>query len=98
MNKASSGSFTALAVTDQDGAMRLAIAAEFPESKHRLCVKKPNKVKVNNLTCVRPKGHEKQKRIKSGREISMKKRKNNVDFLYPAVVALGGSDHVDGGL
>nr|GEZ02758.1 protein FAR1-related sequence 5-like [Tanacetum cinerariifolium] len=35
---ASSGSFTALAVTDQDGAMRLAIAAEFPESKHRLCV------------------------------------------------------------
>ncbi|GJU79677.1 RNA-directed DNA polymerase, eukaryota [Tanacetum coccineum] len=25
-------------VTDQDGAMRLAVAAEFPESKHRLCM------------------------------------------------------------
>nr|GEY46705.1 hypothetical protein [Tanacetum cinerariifolium] len=36
-------------------------------------VKKPDKVKVKNPTCVRPKGHEKQKHIKSGREISMKK-------------------------
>ncbi|GJZ24778.1 DNA-directed DNA polymerase [Tanacetum coccineum] len=27
-----------IVVTDQDGAMRLAIAAEFPESKHRLCM------------------------------------------------------------
>nr|GEY36279.1 FAR1 DNA binding domain, zinc finger, SWIM-type, MULE transposase domain, FHY3/FAR1 family [Tanacetum cinerariifolium] len=36
-------------------------------------VKKPDKVKVKNPTGVRPKGREKQKRIKSGREISMKK-------------------------
>ncbi|GJS73907.1 FAR1 DNA binding domain, zinc finger, SWIM-type, MULE transposase domain containing protein [Tanacetum coccineum] len=50
-------------------------------------VKKPDKVKVKNPTCVRPKGREKQKRIKSGREISMKK-----------IVVPGGSDHVDGGL
>ncbi|GJR26820.1 FAR1-related sequence 5-like protein [Tanacetum coccineum] len=50
-------------------------------------VKKPDKVKVKNLTGVRPKGREKQKRIKSGREISMKK-----------IVVPGGSDHVDGGL
>nr|GEV21417.1 hypothetical protein [Tanacetum cinerariifolium] len=27
-----------IVVTDQDGAMRLAIVAEFPESKHRLCM------------------------------------------------------------
>ncbi|GJZ84517.1 protein FAR1-related sequence 5 [Tanacetum coccineum] len=27
-----------IVVTDQDGAMRLAVAAEFPESKHRLCI------------------------------------------------------------
>ncbi|GKC82936.1 FAR1-related sequence 5-like protein, partial [Tanacetum coccineum] len=27
-----------IVVTDQDGAMRLAVAAKFPESKHRLCV------------------------------------------------------------
>ncbi|GJX90662.1 FAR1-related sequence 9-like protein, partial [Tanacetum coccineum] len=27
-----------IVVTDQDGAMRLAVAAEFPESKHRLCM------------------------------------------------------------
>ncbi|GJU92935.1 FAR1-related sequence 9-like protein [Tanacetum coccineum] len=27
-----------IVVTDQDGAMRLVVAAEFPESKHRLCV------------------------------------------------------------
>ncbi|GJV70108.1 FAR1-related sequence 5-like protein [Tanacetum coccineum] len=27
-----------IVVTDQDGAMRLAVAAEFPESKHRLCL------------------------------------------------------------
>nr|GEX99393.1 hypothetical protein [Tanacetum cinerariifolium] len=38
-----------------------------------ICVKKPDKVKVKNPTGVRPKGREKQKRIKSGREISMKK-------------------------
>ncbi|GKD95969.1 hypothetical protein Tco_1379866 [Tanacetum coccineum] len=50
-------------------------------------VKKPDKVKVKNPTGVRPKGREKQKRIKSGREISMKK-----------IVVPGGSDHVDGGL
>ncbi|GKD77309.1 hypothetical protein Tco_1339930 [Tanacetum coccineum] len=48
---------------------------------------KPDKVKVKNPTGVRPKGREKQKRIKSGREISMKK-----------IVVPGGSDHVDGGL
>nr|GEZ78904.1 hypothetical protein [Tanacetum cinerariifolium] len=36
-------------------------------------VKKPDKVKVKNPTGVKPKGREKQKRIKSGREISMKK-------------------------
>ncbi|GKA90199.1 hypothetical protein Tco_0812069 [Tanacetum coccineum] len=39
-------------------------------------VKKPDKVKVKNPTGVRPKGREKQKRIKSGREISMKKSMN----------------------
>ncbi|GJQ93396.1 FAR1-related sequence 5-like protein [Tanacetum coccineum] len=61
-------------------------------------VYKPDKVKVKNPTGVRLKGREKQKRIKSGREISMKKNKNNVDVLYPAVVVPGGSDHVDGGL
>ncbi|GJX10969.1 FAR1-related sequence 9-like protein [Tanacetum coccineum] len=49
-------------------------------------VKKPAKVKDKNPTGVRPKGREKQKRIKSGREISMKK-----------IVVPGGSDHVDGG-
>nr|GFA65936.1 hypothetical protein [Tanacetum cinerariifolium] len=27
-----------IVVTDQDGAMRLVVAAEFPESKHRLCI------------------------------------------------------------
>ncbi|GJR02937.1 FAR1-related sequence 9-like protein [Tanacetum coccineum] len=36
-------------------------------------VKKPDKVKVKNPTGVRVKGREKQKHIKSGREISMKK-------------------------
>nr|GEX34896.1 hypothetical protein [Tanacetum cinerariifolium] len=36
-------------------------------------VKKPDKVKVKNPTGVKPKGREKQKRIKSGREISIKK-------------------------
>nr|GEU61397.1 hypothetical protein [Tanacetum cinerariifolium] len=36
-------------------------------------VKKPDKVKVKNPTGVRPKGREKQNRIKSGSEISMKK-------------------------
>ncbi|GJV46738.1 FAR1-related sequence 5-like protein, partial [Tanacetum coccineum] len=50
-------------------------------------LKKPDKVKVKNPTGVRPKGREKQKRIKSGREISMKK-----------IVVPGGSDHVVGGL
>ncbi|GKE72101.1 hypothetical protein Tco_1534142, partial [Tanacetum coccineum] len=50
-------------------------------------VKKPDRVKVKNPTGVRPKGREKQKRIKSGREISMKK-----------IVVPGGSYHVDGGL
>ncbi|GKA92530.1 hypothetical protein Tco_0814455, partial [Tanacetum coccineum] len=40
---------------------------------------------------VRTKGREKQKRIKSGREISMKKSMRKI-------VVLGGSDHVDGGL
>ncbi|GKD86169.1 hypothetical protein Tco_1357323 [Tanacetum coccineum] len=53
----------------------------------KLSVFKPDKVKVKNPTGVRPKGREKQKRIKSGREISMKK-----------IVVLDGSDHVDGGL
>nr|GEV39768.1 hypothetical protein [Tanacetum cinerariifolium] len=38
-----------------------------------MSVKKPDKVKVKNPTGVKPKGREKQKRIKSGREISMKK-------------------------
>ncbi|GKD07162.1 hypothetical protein Tco_1186847, partial [Tanacetum coccineum] len=50
-------------------------------------VKKPDKVKVKNPTGVRPKGRGKQKRIESGREISMKK-----------LVVPGGSDHVEGGL
>ncbi|GKF41799.1 hypothetical protein Tco_0125141, partial [Tanacetum coccineum] len=50
-------------------------------------VKKSDKVKVKNLIGVRPKGRNKQKRIKSGREISMKK-----------IVVPGGSDHVVGGL
>ncbi|GJT52024.1 RNA-directed DNA polymerase, eukaryota [Tanacetum coccineum] len=50
-------------------------------------VKKPYKVKVKNPTGVRPKEREKQKRIKSEREISMKK-----------TVVPGGIDHVDGGL
>ncbi|GKB99334.1 hypothetical protein Tco_0985471 [Tanacetum coccineum] len=50
-------------------------------------VKKLDRIKVKNTTGVRPKGREKQKRIKSGREISMKK-----------IVVPGGSDHVDGGL
>ncbi|GJX02611.1 FAR1 DNA binding domain, zinc finger, SWIM-type, MULE transposase domain containing protein [Tanacetum coccineum] len=36
-------------------------------------VKKPDKVKLKNPIGVRPKGREKQKCIKSGREISMKK-------------------------
>ncbi|GKB49665.1 hypothetical protein Tco_0900418 [Tanacetum coccineum] len=49
--------------------------------------KKPDNVKVKNPTGVRPKGHEKKKRIKSGREISMKK------IVFP-----GGSDHVDVGI
>nr|GEU99076.1 hypothetical protein [Tanacetum cinerariifolium] len=57
-------------------------------------VKKPNKVKVKNPTCVRPKGREKQKRIK----VHTCPLKNDVDVLYPAVVVPGGSDHVDGGL
>nr|GFB26894.1 hypothetical protein [Tanacetum cinerariifolium] len=52
-----------------------------------MCVKKPDKVKVKNPIGVKPKGREKQKRIKSGREISMKK-----------IVVPSGSDHVDGGL
>ncbi|GKC33818.1 hypothetical protein Tco_1046202 [Tanacetum coccineum] len=38
-----------------------------------MSVKKSDKVKVKNPTGVRPKGREKQKHIKSGREISMKK-------------------------
>ncbi|GKD01202.1 FAR1-related sequence 5-like protein, partial [Tanacetum coccineum] len=164
-----------IVVTDQDRAMRLAVATKFPESKHRLCmwhimqkilakeqknrygekneaieklameasiildscvhmlrnnepklsvfvnkmkaiksdleaelpivptrtvsdfvqefmgVKKPDKVKVKNPTGVRPKGREKQKRIKSGREISMKKSMKKI-------VVPGGSDHVVGGL
>ncbi|GKC06044.1 FAR1-related sequence 5-like protein, partial [Tanacetum coccineum] len=50
-------------------------------------LKKPDKVKVKNPTRVRPKGHEKQKRMKNGREISIKK-----------IVIPGGSDHVDGRL
>ncbi|GJY68296.1 RNA-directed DNA polymerase, eukaryota [Tanacetum coccineum] len=50
-------------------------------------VKKPDKVKVKNPTGVRPKGREKQKHIKSGRQISMKK-----------IIAPDCSDHVDGGL
>ncbi|GKF63539.1 hypothetical protein Tco_0186987 [Tanacetum coccineum] len=50
-------------------------------------LKKPDKVKVKNPTGVRVKGREKQKRIKSGREISMKK-----------IVVPGGSDRVVGGL
>nr|GEU92387.1 hypothetical protein [Tanacetum cinerariifolium] len=50
-------------------------------------VKKPDKVKVKNPIGVRPKGREKQKRIKSGREISRKK-----------MVVPGSSGHVDGGL
>ncbi|GKA94081.1 hypothetical protein Tco_0816067 [Tanacetum coccineum] len=54
-------------------------------------VKKPDKVKVKNPTGVRPKGREKQKRIKSGREISIKKSMKKI-------VVPGGSDHVDGGL
>ncbi|GJT54180.1 DNA-directed DNA polymerase [Tanacetum coccineum] len=111
-----------IVVTDQDGAMRLAVAAEFPESKHRLCtlwlfrrdpqpslfleaevsncsitrtvlifvqkfmgVKKPDKVKVKNPTGVRPKGREKQKRIKSGREISMKKSIKKRNWLSVCV-------------
>nr|GEY51083.1 hypothetical protein [Tanacetum cinerariifolium] len=40
-------------------------------------VKNPDKVKVKNLKGVRPKGREKQKRIKSGREISMKNSNKN---------------------
>ncbi|GKC35846.1 FAR1 DNA binding domain, zinc finger, SWIM-type, MULE transposase domain containing protein, partial [Tanacetum coccineum] len=54
-------------------------------------VKKPDKVKVKNPIGVRPKGRKKQKRIKSGREISMKKSMKKI-------VVPGGSDHVDGGL
>ncbi|GKB88028.1 FAR1 DNA binding domain, zinc finger, SWIM-type, MULE transposase domain containing protein [Tanacetum coccineum] len=54
-------------------------------------VKKPDKVKVKNPTGVRPKGREKQKRIKSGREISMKKSMKKI-------VVPGGSDHVVVGL
>ncbi|GJU59337.1 hypothetical protein Tco_1237103 [Tanacetum coccineum] len=52
----------------------------------KLSVLKPDKVKVKNPTGVRPKGREKHKRIKSGREISMKK------------IVPGGSDHVVVGL
>ncbi|GJW44928.1 ribonuclease H-like domain-containing protein [Tanacetum coccineum] len=45
-----------IVVTDQDGAMRLAVAAEFPESKHRLCMwhimqKIPAKQSVVSLSC-----------------------------------------------
>ncbi|GKB67411.1 hypothetical protein Tco_0928823 [Tanacetum coccineum] len=50
-------------------------------------VKKPDKVKVKNPTGVRPKGREKQKHIKSGREISMKKIIFLLQFLissYPS--------------
>ncbi|GJY39200.1 FAR1-related sequence 5-like protein [Tanacetum coccineum] len=50
--------------------------------------KKPDKVKVKNLTGVRPKRREKR----------TCPQKNDVDVLYPAVVVPGGSDHVDGGL
>nr|GEZ70939.1 protein FAR1-related sequence 5 [Tanacetum cinerariifolium] len=42
-------------------------------------VKKPGKVKVKNPTSLRPKGREKQKHIKSGREISMKKRNKKLN-------------------
>ncbi|GJS66071.1 hypothetical protein Tco_0680635 [Tanacetum coccineum] len=38
-----------------------------------ICVKKPNKVNVKNPSGVKIKGHEKEKRIKGGRELSMVK-------------------------
>nr|GEW47626.1 RNA-directed DNA polymerase, eukaryota [Tanacetum cinerariifolium] len=61
-------------------------------------VKKLGNVKVKNPTSVRPKGREKQKRIKSGREISIKKSvKKRNKKLNCCVVVPGGSDHVDGG-
>ncbi|GKD32708.1 FAR1 DNA binding domain, zinc finger, SWIM-type, MULE transposase domain containing protein, partial [Tanacetum coccineum] len=54
-------------------------------------VKKPDKVKVKNPTGVMPKGREKQKRVKNGREISMKKSMRKI-------VVPGSNDHVDDGL
>nr|GEZ44782.1 hypothetical protein [Tanacetum cinerariifolium] len=56
-------------------------------------VKKPDKVKVKNTTGVKPKGREKQKRIKSGREISMKKsvKKRNKGFYCCGVC--GSTSH-----
>ncbi|GJR39723.1 FAR1-related sequence 5-like protein [Tanacetum coccineum] len=50
-------------------------------------VKKPDKVKVKNPTCVRPKGREKQKRIKSGREISMKKSNKKIVVVFVDLLA-----------
>nr|GEY90764.1 hypothetical protein [Tanacetum cinerariifolium] len=52
------------------GAVRALFSNFFQEF---MSVKKSDKVKVKNPTGVKPKGCEKQKRIKSGREISMKK-------------------------
>ncbi|GJT80927.1 hypothetical protein Tco_1055269 [Tanacetum coccineum] len=56
-------------------------------------VKKPDKVKVKNPTGVRPKGREKQKRIKSGREISMKKSIKKINKKKNGCGVCGSTDH-----
>ncbi|GKE71495.1 hypothetical protein Tco_1529567 [Tanacetum coccineum] len=56
-------------------------------------VKKPDKVKVKNPTCVRPKGREKQKRIKSEREISRKKRMRKTNKKNNGCGVCGSTDH-----
>ncbi|GJX88839.1 FAR1-related sequence 5-like protein [Tanacetum coccineum] len=63
------------------------------EPKLSICVKKPNKVKVKNPTGVRPKGREKQKRIKSGREILMKKSMRKSNKKKNGYGVCGSTDH-----
>ncbi|GKB27180.1 RNA-directed DNA polymerase, eukaryota [Tanacetum coccineum] len=55
--------------------------------------KKLDKVKVENPTCVRPKGREKQKRIKSRREISMKKSMRKTNKKKNGCGVCGSTDH-----
>ncbi|GKB32841.1 FAR1-related sequence 5-like protein [Tanacetum coccineum] len=56
-------------------------------------VKKPDKVKVKNPTSVMPKGREKQKRMKNGREISMKKSMRKSNKKKNGCGVYGSTDH-----